>query len=194
MFIKPERKTKNPKTMKVYTIESKTIDLNEYIPPIDPSQLSLNYLLENKVITILSKDYVIEYGKNYGRDEVEQVTRGGRDYMCYPDDMGYPDDLRDYSGLFSGVLYETWGDMNLSFYTHYKDGLKDGTDVEFYSSGKVKNYCVWKNNLPIGYFYEWYENGRIKRIAYYYPDGVHYEYTDFDENGNVIKHIPKKVR
>ena len=30
--------------------------------PIDPSKFSLDYLLENKVITILSQDYVIQIG------------------------------------------------------------------------------------------------------------------------------------
>ncbi len=194
MFIKPEHKRKQPKTMKAYTIESKTIDPNEYIPKIDPSKLSLDYLLENEVITILSWAHVIEHGKSYSRDEVEEVTRGGRDYMCYPDDMDYPDDLRDYSGLFTGVLYEEWGEMNIDYYRHYKDGLRDGAEVEFYSSGKVKKYCVWKNNRPIGNSYKWYEDGRIKSLAYYYPGGVYFEHTDFDENGNVIKHIPKKVR
>lgn len=62
MFIKPEHKTKQPKTMKAYTVESKTINPNEYIPKIDPSKLSLDYLLENEVITILSSDYVIKHG------------------------------------------------------------------------------------------------------------------------------------
>ena len=151
--------------------------------PIDPVKLSLHYLLENKVITILSRNYVIKHGKNYGRDEVEQVTRGGRDYMCYPDDMGYPDDLCDYSGRFSGVLYETWGDMQMDYYTHYKDGLKDGADVEFYPSGKVKNYCVWKNNRLVGKFFEWYENGKIKKLT----DRDQHKRFLFDEDGRIIE-------
>lgn len=159
----------------------------------DPALLSLDYLLENQVITILSQDDVIEHGKDYGFDEVEEVTRGGRDYMCYTDEMGYPDDLRDYSGLFSGVLYETWG-LGLVYYRHYKNGLPDGADVNFYDSGKVRNYCVWNYYGPLGYFYEWYEDGKIKSVAYYYPGGKYYGYTDYDENGNVIRHIAKKVR
>lgn len=150
--------------------------------PIDPSKLSLDYLLENKVITILSQDYVIEHGKNYGRDEVEQVTRG-IDYMCYPDDMGYPDDLSDYSGLFSGVLYEGWGVLNIAYYTHYKDGLKTGVEVEFYSSGKIKNYCVWNKSRLVGKFYEWYENGKIKK----YVDRDQNKRFEFDEQGKITK-------
>ena len=33
--------------------------------PIDPDKFSLDYLIENKVITILSRDYVIEHGTEY---------------------------------------------------------------------------------------------------------------------------------
>lgn len=150
---------------------------------IDPNKLSLDYLLENEVIAILSKDYVLEHGKSYNFDEVEEVTRGGRDYMCYPDDMGYPDDLRDYSGLFSGVLYETWGDLNLTYYTHYKDGLRDGVKVEFYLSGQIKKYCVWENNRLVGKLYEWFENGMIKKLVDYSRN----QRIEFNKLGRITK-------
>ena len=150
--------------------------------PIDPDKFSLDYLIENKVITILSRDYVIEHGKNYGRDEVEEVTRGFRDYMCYPD-MSYPDDLRDFSGLFSGVLYERYDYLNLRYYRNYKDGLLDGVEVEFYSSGKIKNYCVWNKSRLVGKFYEWYENGKIKK----YVDRDQNKRFEFDEQGIITK-------
>ena len=146
---------------------------NDQVPPINKA---LCFIMFQKY-AILSWEYVIEHGKSYSRDEVEQVTRGGRDYMCYPDD------LSDYSGLFSGVLYEEWGDLNIDYYTHYKDGLKNGVEVEFYSSGKVKNYCVWKNNRLTGKFYEWYENGMIKK----YVDRDQNKRFEFDEQGNITK-------
>ncbi|MBP0976501.1 MAG: hypothetical protein J6P20_10620, partial [Oscillospiraceae bacterium] len=130
--------------------------------PIDPSKLSLDYLLENKVITILSWDDVIEHGTNWDEVELEEITRCHKDYMCYRDDMGYPDDMRDYSGVFSGVLYETWDDLNIDYYMHYKDGLRDGTEVHFYDSGKVDNYRFWKNSRLVGKVFGWYENGKIK--------------------------------
>ena len=153
--------------------------------PIDPSKYSLDYLLENKVITILSWDYVIEHGTNWDEDEVEleEITRCHKEYMCYRDDMGYPHDMRDYSGLFSGVLYEIYGDLTLIYYMHYKGGLRDGADVEFYDSGKVKNYFVWKNNRVVGKSYVWYENGKIATIN----DWDQREYVDFDEQGNITK-------
>ena len=151
--------------------------------PIDPGKFSLDYLLENKVITILSRDYVIEHGINWDEVELEEITRCYKDYMCYRDDMGYPDDMRDYSGLFSGVLYEIYYDLTLIYYMHYKDGLRDGTEVHFYDSGKVMNYMVSKNNRLVGKSYVWYENGKIDRIN----DWDQQEYVEFDEQGNLTK-------
>lgn len=148
--------------------------------PIDPSKFSLDYLIENKVITILSPDYVIEHGKNYGRDEVEQVTRG-IDYMCYPN-MDYPDDLRGFNGLFSGVIYERYGDLSLVYYDFYKDGLLDGVSVNFYPSGEIKGYGVYDKGRLIGKVYEWYENGMIKK----YVDRDQNKRFEFDEQGNII--------
>ena len=151
--------------------------------PIDSSKLSLDYLLENNVITILSWDYVIEHGTNWDEVELEEITRCNKEYMCYRDDMGYPDDMRDYSGLFSGVLYEIYYDLTLFYYMHYKDGLRDGTEVHFYDSGKVMNYMVSKNNRLVGKSYVWYENGKIATIN----DWDQREYVDFDEQGKITK-------
>ncbi len=144
--------------------------------PIDPSKFSLDYLIENKVITILSRDYVIEHGKSYDNDEVQEFTRDGKDYMCYPGMY--------FSGLFSGVLYEgAYCALSLLYYTHYKDGLRDGVEVEFYYSGKVKNYCVWESNRLVGKYYEWYENGKIRVLTDWDQD----KFTEFDEQGNITK-------
>ena len=151
--------------------------------PIDPNKFSLDCLLENKVITILSWDYVIEHGTNWDEVELEEITRCHKEYMCYRDDMGYPHDMRDYSGLFSGVLYEIYYDLTLIYYMHYKDGLRDGTEVHFYDSGKVMNYMVSKNNRLVGKSYVWYENGKIDRIN----DWDQREYVEFDEQGNITK-------
>lgn len=151
--------------------------------PIDPSKFSLDYLIENKEITILSRDYVIEHGINWDEVALEEITRRNKDYMCYRDDMGYPDDMRDYSGLFSGVLYEIYYDLTLIYYMHYKDGLRDGTEVHFYDSGKVKSYMVSKNNRLVGKGYVWYENGKIYEINDWDQRG----YVEFDEQGNITK-------
>ena len=144
--------------------------------PIDPSKFSLDYLLENKVITILSQDYVFEHGTNWDEAELEEIIVNRLDYMCYDDDRGDP----DYSRRFSGVLYEIiFG--NLKYYRHYKDGLSDGEQVFFYDSGKVRNYRVWNNGRLAGKVFGWYENGKIMYIT----DWDQKTCVEFDGNGQI---------
>ena len=83
--------------------------------PIDPNKFSLDYLLENKVITILSQDYVIEHGTEYDGIEPVEITMNYLKYMVYTGK--HYDDY--YRGMFSGVVYEKRGDLNLSYYMHY---------------------------------------------------------------------------
>ncbi len=150
--------------------------------PIDPSKFSLDYLLENKVITILSRDYVIEHGTYYDLIEVVEVTMNHLDYMVYPGKR-YFDNVCDYRGMFSGVLYETWGNLNPVYYVHYKDGLRDGEEVWFYESGKVRNYRVWNNGRLVGKIFAWYENGKTKNIT----DLDQKTCVEFDEQGKITK-------
>ena len=146
--------------------------------PIDPSKFSLDYLLENKVITIFSQDYVFEHGTDWDEVDITELIMNHLTYLCYCDDWGNP----DYSRRFSGVLYQLYyGKPDLWYYMHIKDGLEDGVEVHFYDSGKVMNYMVSKNNRLVGKSYVWYENGKIDRIN----DWDQHEYVEFDENGEI---------
>ena len=147
--------------------------------PIDPSKFSLDYLLENELITILSQDYVFEHGTDWDEVDITELIMNHLTYLCYCDDWGYP----DYSKRFSGVLYEKWDDLNLWYYMHLKDGLRDGIEVHFYKSGKVLNYRVLNNCRLVGKNYVWYENGKIDAIN----DWDQHEYVEFDEQGNITK-------
>ena len=81
------------------------------------------------------------------------------------------------------MLYERYDYLNLRYYRRYKDGLLDGVEVEFYSSGKIKNYCVWKKNRLVGKLYEWYENGMIKKLVDYNRN----QRIEFNEQGKITK-------
>ena len=58
--------------------------------PIDPSKFSLDYLIENKVITILSQDYAFEHGTDWDEVDIEEIIMNYIKYLCYPDDRGNP--------------------------------------------------------------------------------------------------------
>ena len=49
--------------------------------PIDPGKFSLDYLLENKVITIFSQDYVFEHGTDWDEVDIQEIIMNRLAYM-----------------------------------------------------------------------------------------------------------------
>ena len=139
--------------------------------PIDPSKLSLDYLLNNKVITILSWDYVLENGAEFDCEEICWDYTWG-DFKCNPD-----------GSYYSGLLYEFYSNGPLAYYSFHKNGLQDGPEVDFYPSGALQSYRVYDKRRMIGKSYEWYENGMIKE----YIDCDHNKRILFDRQGKIIK-------
>ena len=153
--------------------------------PIDSSKLSLDYLLENKVITILSRDYVIEYGVFWDDAELNW------------DECGYYTVDRD-GVYFTGLTYEVYDHKDIKYYpffstdfqdgtlmdyAHYVGGLQDGVEVDFYPLGAVRSYSVYREGKITGIQYEWYEDGMIKKIL----DHIHNKRIEFDKHGNILK-------
>ena len=153
--------------------------------PIDPNKLSLDYLIENKVITILSRDYVIKHGVFWDDAELNW------------DECGYFTVDRD--GIrFTGLAYEVYDHKDMKYYpffntdfqdgtlldyAYYVNGLQDGVEVEFYPSGAVHSYSVYDEGRLVGKSYEWYENGMIKK----YIDLNLNQRVEFDKQGKITK-------
>ena len=153
--------------------------------PIDTSKLSLDYLLENKVITILSQDYVFEHGVFWDDAELNW------------DECGYFTVDRD--GIrFTGLAYEVYDHKDMKYYpffntdfqdgtlldyVYFVNGLQDGVEVEFYPSGAVHSYSVYDKGRLVGTSYEWYENGMIKK----YIDFNLNQRVEFDKQGKITK-------
>ena len=153
--------------------------------PIDPGKFSLDYLLENKAITILSRDYVIEHGVFWDDAELNW------------DECGYFTVDRD--GIrFTGLAYEVYDHKDMKYYpffntdfqdgtlldyAYYINGLQDGVEVEFYPSGAVHSYSVYDEGRLVGKSYEWYENGMIKK----YIDFNLNQRVEFDKQGKITK-------
>ena len=153
--------------------------------PIDPNKLSLDYLIENKVITILSRDYVIEHGVFWDDAELNW------------DECGYFTVDRD--GIrFTGIAYEVYDHKDIKYYpffntdfqdgtlldyAYYVNGLQDGVEVEFYPSGAVHSYSVYDEGRLVGKSFEWYENGMIKK----YIDCNQNIRILFDKQGKIKK-------
>lgn len=143
--------------------------------PIDPSKFSLDYLIDNKVITILSRDYVIEHGKMFG--ESLWWDRSDGYYIC------------DFSGdeevYFTGLGYDIYKNGNIQFYRYYKNGLEEGIEAKFYPSGVLKSYTVIYDENKIALAYEWYENGMIKMFFDRDHEYIFNEHGEITEQGQV---------
>ena len=143
--------------------------------PIDPDKFSLDYLIENKVITILSRDYVVENGKMFG--ECLWWDRSDGYYIC------------DFSGdeevYFTGLGYDIYINGNIQFYRYYKNGLEDGIEAKFYPSGVLKSYTVIYDENKIALAYEWYENGMIKMFFDRDHEYIFNEHGEITEQGQV---------
>ena len=156
---------------------------NEFLTPEELERLSRDYLIEHKVITILSPDYVREHGVFW--DDAE----------LYWDECGYYTFDRD-GVRFTGLAYEVYDHKDMKYYpffntdfqdgtlmdyVYYVNGLQDGADVDFYPSGALQSYRVYDNGKAVGKSYEWYENGMIKKVV----DYSRKERIEFNKQGKI---------
>ena len=189
MFIKPEHKRKQPKTMEAYT-KPKPKHSKQNIPkphPDDPKyvrtkqmaqsgldQLSRDYVIEHKKLEFLSLDYVIKHGKEFGEDLWWDPCDG---WFIY-------DDEEDVN--YTGLMYELYEDGSLMYYAYIQDGLEEGVEVDFYPSGKLESYSIYHKRKTIEIYYGWYENGMIKC----YNNGK--QLVRFDEEGYMYRKAERK--
>ncbi len=175
MYIKPKPEPKKPKRPKPKTpvphpghaeyvrVRKMTDDELE--------KLSRDHVLAHEGLTLLSWDYVIEHGKEFGK-----ALWWDRDYGYY---------ICDFSGdeevYFTGLAYGIFKNGSLKFYRYYEDGLEHGDKAEFYPSGVLKSYAVIYDENKIALAYVWDENGMIRL----YIDGQ--QGFRVDEEGYMIK-------
>lgn len=196
MFIKPEHKRKQPKTMEAYT-KPKPKHSKQNIPkphPDDPKyvrtkqmaqsgldQLSRDYVIEHKKLEFLSLDYVIEHGKEFGEN-----LWWDRCYGYFICDLSEDKEDYDEDVYYTGLSYEVYGNGKLAYYEYYENGVQEGEEVEFYFSGELKSYAVWHNGKTLEISYGWFENGMIK----WYNNGK--QLIRFDEEGYMYRKAERK--
>ena len=119
------------------------------------------------------------------------------------------------NGKLHGVYKEFYENSNLKIFCNYIDDNIIGVYKEFYSSANLKISCVYikegihgeyykyydidknSNNMEELSYYMWgekygksieyYESGQVKIICNFSKDELDGEYTEFDENRNIIK-------
>ena len=179
MYIKPKpepKKPKQPKQEKPQTSpEHPGFVRIKRMAQIGLDQLSREYVIEHKKLVILSWDYVIEHGKEFGYDGLWWDPCDG--YFIYD-----VEEEVNYTGLSFGV----YQDGSLRYYEFYKDGLEEGIQVGFYPSGELKSYCVIHEGKNMEIFYKWYEDGKIE--AHF--DGKRWFFLD--EEGYMLRRVERK--
>ena len=125
----------------------------------------------------LSIDEVISKGTEFAGDVCYSGEEGQQVYTKEDIEGGVP---------VEGILYESYSNGNLCYYSFYHDGIPNGQSVEFYETGKVKSCCVMDTGTVDGERIEWYENGNVK-LREYCKYGLVLRMQEFDEEGNLIK-------
>lgn len=96
--------------------------------------------MENK---ILDMKYVIENGIDYDKLESEMFT----------DKLIEPESEKGYTGL----VYESVSENQISGYAYYRDGYIDGEHVHFHLSGNVRSVVYKKDSVADGVYKMWNE-------------------------------------
>ena len=188
---------------------------------LDLDKLSRDYVLAHEKLTILSREYVMEHGRDFDDDSIGWDSYGYRHCeLCGDEEV-------PVNGLYYGETCDGgW------WYGYYEDGLKIGKEAAFFTSGELVSYAgegkyyTWNENgrimkytLSVGTFYEryeWYGSGQLKENSFYnksiarrdtyywYENGKIWKYSsrdsrglpvkiiEYDETGNIIRRIEYK--
>ncbi|WP_432665093.1 hypothetical protein R9X47_02360 [Wukongibacter baidiensis] len=124
--------------------------------------------MENK---ILDMKYVIENGVDYENLETEMFTEK---LIEAGSDKGY-----------TGLVYESINENQISGYVFYKDGYVDGLQVDFYLNGSVKRIINKKDGIADGEYKKWSEeNTLIEEGEYRF--GIQTKYRKYNIYGQVV--------
>jgi antitoxin component YwqK of YwqJK toxin-antitoxin module len=99
---------------------------------------------------------------------------------------------RDENDLKYNILYlvdeeivETgfWDNVGKIIETYHKDGLKNGTELEWHENGTLAAKGRFENGLREGIVTEWYENGVKKTEATFHNGQLNGWSEEWDSNG-----------
>lgn len=89
---------------------------------------------------------------------------------------------------YEGVLFGKHSNGNYASIQEYKNGLGDGTWINFYENGNIKESGTYQKNKVAGPIQKFYPSGKIKSQGTYRDWRIRVgEWTYYNENGAVIK-------
>lgn len=86
--------------------------------------------------------------------------------------------------LFTGSITEVNKSDTISI-TEYKNGLKCGKQISYYSNGQIKEERYFENGLKTGKHRGWWENGKLKFICHFSNDEFNGNVKAWSESGQL---------
>lgn len=109
--------------------------------------------------------------------------------FTYEDDyferISYTDD-NNVTAPFTGLSYWLYPNGNMHSYAFYKNGFKDGDEVEFYENGSISKYTYSNVAEARALFIEWSEDGTVTLIEEQFNAEIRQKRIKYDINGNII--------
>lgn len=116
-----------------------------------------------------SKD---EYDVEYFNESGKLIFKG-----FYKNDVLFKNNLK-----YNGKIICFFNTGKISLYQNVVNGIPNGKFYSYYGNGNLKYESEAENGKEI-YYKSYYENGKI----YFIRDGIKNTFTQWDENGNLIK-------
>ena len=140
-----------------------------------------NYIYQN--VIDLSGSYFRKFTGRYGKFHGEYIEYFKEDF---------PNKIESISNWKNGVLNgerrSFWFSGQLYFTVMYKDGLKEGDELQYHKNGKMWCIKTYKKGILEGEQKEWLDNG-TPRLQLYFKGGKREgEYKEYNYSGKLKVH------
>lgn len=93
---------------------------------------------------------------------------------------------------YTGMIFATHANGQLSNERHYKDGKIHGISKSWYENGQLEAEISNKDGKQDGILKEWYENGQLKAVTSLKDSKLDGVSKIWDEDGKLIREITYK--
>jgi antitoxin component YwqK of YwqJK toxin-antitoxin module len=101
------------------------------------------------------------------------------------------DGVMFYRGVpYTGVAFDCWPNGVVATETHYKDGIEDGPERSWYSTGVLESDCTHDHGRVRGLLRKWHPNGRLMLEEEIGEGAAVLRKKEWDLEGRLISQYP----
>ena len=144
-----------------------------------------NNIKEGKAFSYYEDTLNLKEEKNYENG----ILNGKYKNFLYTGELSCEGNLKNgkFDGTVKSYHYTKDGKLFLWQMMEYKDGLGQGSVVNYFPNGKIKEKFNMKNDKLDGENIEYYENGIIKKFQNYKDNKLYGIYKEYDSKGILEK-------